>query len=383
MSKVSKKNCFSCGLCGNVCPNGALQLSYSEATGVYYPCINEKICVDCGMCEKICIKTDYCKKKINRDNIIGDYKKICLMSATNLDVRKAATSGGVLNRFVKYLIQADVVQAVLMVCQVHRTKTDTGYTVITKQNVGMLDKNPRKFSSRYCLVPLLVGLKKIESYNSVAVVGTPCQLFGVTKWEHLKNKKIIKIGIACSQGISYKATEYMLRKRGADCNELFYRGNGWPGKSTIISKMKTDNQEHLSSLFNVCYTSQLFRNEACNACSDQLNRCSDISFFDYWNEEELRREHIGKSGVIIRSSETERYIMKMEEEGEIICNKILNEYEVIQSQSWAIKFKVDEKSLLMRLYLKFVRFERKIGIYKLFGKKFFGLHIKLFDYLLK
>ena len=43
------------------------------------------------------------------------------------------------------------------------------------------------------------------------------------------------------------------------------------------------------------FSSQIFKNPACRECHDHFAEYSDISFCDFWNEEERRKEKEGNS----------------------------------------------------------------------------------------
>ena len=50
----SKDKCCGCGLCVVICQFKAIKMELDEE-GFYYPVINEKKCIECGLCEKRCI----------------------------------------------------------------------------------------------------------------------------------------------------------------------------------------------------------------------------------------------------------------------------------------------------------------------------------------
>lgn len=54
MIRISNKiDCCGCQACVSVCPKSAISMEM-DSKGFLYPKVDEKKCVDCGLCDKVC-----------------------------------------------------------------------------------------------------------------------------------------------------------------------------------------------------------------------------------------------------------------------------------------------------------------------------------------
>lgn len=328
IEKISKeRRCMRCGLCGFICPVGALEMIYDDFTGFYTPHVNNK-CIDCGKCFRCCPAENMPKSS----DLIGEYHKIYLAHAGNGGVRFNATSGGVINTLVRYLIDKNIVECVLMTKYSETSPVKASPVIVNKSNAEDLLNNPRDYASRYVSVPVLSELNKIIKMKRIAVVGTPCQISALNILEKLYNIDIIKIGITCSGGMSNKATEQYKQMQHLPESKMYYRGDGWPGKNSLCHGETILKFPHQGSLFERMFSSQIFKNPGCRYCHDHFAEEADISFFDFWDKEEQKTETIGNSSVIVRSQELVDIIGKMAYEEQVVIVKELSLIETVNTQ---------------------------------------------------
>lgn len=124
-------------------------------------------------------------------------------------------------------------------------------------------------------------------------------------------------------------------------SKMFYRGDGWPGKNCLVSDNLILEYNHLGSLFERMFSSQIFKNPGCRECRDHFAEQAEISFCDFWNAEERRTESEGNSCVIIRSKRAREYFDKMQETGFVEAVRSLNENEVAETQMHVLRAKKD------------------------------------------
>lgn len=164
------KRCVSCGACSSVCPSDAISMIYQKQEGFYRPVIDVSKCVDCGKCIRMCPAEHQ-----NQSGLMGEYRDLCLAHSTDINIRHWATSGGVINALVRYILDKDIVEGVLMTGYSEESPIEAQPYILTRNNMSILEQNPRDFASRYVTVPVLSKLEEVKHMKSVAVVGTPCQ----------------------------------------------------------------------------------------------------------------------------------------------------------------------------------------------------------------
>ncbi len=371
-SVIANKMCMRCGGCVAVCPKHVLKISYNNKIGFFDIKEDKTSCIECGLCMTVCpaLKTEY------SDAPIGVYKDLYLSFSCNDYVRKNGTSGGVVNELCQLLLETNTVDSVLLVKS--SSQNEVWAEPIWIESAGHLKKNPRDFASRYISVPVCSLLQKREKNKKYAIVGTPCQIHSAKK---ILGEKHFFIGIACSEGISFQATEQYLKCIGKkDVDTMYYRGNGWPGKTTVYCEKEViQEQEHYVSDFNAIYSSQIFRNRGCRFCHDQFAEEADISFFDFWNSKEVEEEKKGKSGTIIRTEKSETVMNELIRGGKIRKYRNLSEQEIIECQEWVVLLKKKYwNSLIIKVYyffidcLKLLSIPSKLSVmqYKFLGRVF-------------
>ena len=373
---VQASNCRSCGYCFSVCPVNAIDMIYTE--GIFRPTVNASQCVQCGKCVKNCPAENV----FAENGLLGSYMNLLLAHSSNCDVRHNATSGGVINSLVRFLLKERIVDGILMAGYDGKSVNETSSQLITLAEMNILEKRTRDFSSRYVLTPVLTGLRNIpEKIKKLAVVGTACQIQALKLGGGKADLDIFPIGVTCSGGMSYKATEQYKKLQNMPMSKMFYRGDGWPGKNCLISSDGNRLEYvHNGSLFERMFSSQIFKNPGCRECRDHFAENAEISFCDFWNAEERRTESEGNSCVIIRSKRAGEYFDKMQEAGFVEVVRSLNENEVTETQMHVLKAKKGtlHNSVRYRMFTKIVDYVFKHNLYEKFGIKEYNRFCKFY-----
>lgn len=357
--------CASCGMCVSNCTRNAIYMEYSKKEGIYLPQIDKEKCTNCGLCYLRCPMN----KNEKQNTVLGKYTMLCLAHSLDYNVRNDSTSGGVINTLVRFLIEKEYVDCVLMTSYNKGNIIETDSIEITKENLYEICENPRNYASRYVVNPILSHYKECKNkYKKLALVGTPCQIraLGLSKEEN-----VFKIGITCSAGQRYIATEEVKRKKGFTNSAIFYRGDGWPGNNSLIQDKTKKSEKHTGSLFECMFSSQIFKNSACDKCYDHFAEESDISFCDFWSQDEMKNEKVGNSCVIARTDKASDIIKQMREEGYIDIVKELIAKEVIETQKSVLIAKKTEirNSSKYKIYKKIIKLIFNTKIYRLFNKR--------------
>lgn len=332
--KVLKGSCVSCGMCSSICPRNAITMEYKRTNGFFSPIISVDKCIDCGLCLKCC-PTECMDSK----SVMGACLNIYLAHAVDEEIRKKATSGGVINTLVQFILSKNIVEAVLLVGHDANSPIEASAYIVTKDTVSLLAEQPREYTSRYVVVPVMERYKELTGkYKRIAVVGTPCQINSLQRVKKA-GMKILSIGVTCSSGTSYLATQEYKHLMKASDSVMYYRGNGWPGYNSLYMGEEAIEKYHTGSLFERMFSSQIFKNPGCRRCSDHFAENADISFCDFWNAEEMSNEKIGNSCVIVRSKCGKQIFDDMISEGVVSVVRELEKKEVIKSQYGVLKAK--------------------------------------------
>lgn len=364
---VNDRRCMSCGACCAICPTEAIEMVYKEGEGFYRPVINDAKCIRCGKCVKSCPA----EHQKNSD-LMGEFQALYLAHSTNATVRHWATSGGVINALVCYLLDKKLVDGVLMTGYSKDSPVEAQAFWITYNDVSTLKEKPRDFASRYVAVPILEKMKEVSGMTSIAVIGTSCQTTALKiMGGGTRDLNIFRIGITCSGGMSYKATKEYKRVQNLQSAKMFYRGDGWPGKNSLVTDTVCVNAVHSGSLYERMFSSQIFKNPGCRYCKDHFAENADISFCDFWNKDELATEREGNSCVIVRTQRAQELIQKMQDDNYIEVVRNLEESEIEAGQMHVLRAKKGDpyKALSYQLFLKAIDFVFNHQIYRLFGLK--------------
>ena len=122
---VQNSRCRSCGYCFSVCPVNAIEMVYAD--GFFRPEVNANQCVQCGKCVKCCPA----ENEFIEAGLLGHYIKLQLAHSSDRKVRHNATSGGVINSLVQFLLKEQVVDGVLMAGYDSKSVNETSTQLIT------------------------------------------------------------------------------------------------------------------------------------------------------------------------------------------------------------------------------------------------------------
>ncbi|PIQ89638.1 MAG: hypothetical protein COV72_02150 [Candidatus Omnitrophica bacterium CG11_big_fil_rev_8_21_14_0_20_42_13] len=301
---IDLRLCNTCGSCVGVCPNNAISIidELPRLTGA---------CNECGLCFEVCPGIEFPYPAMNRelfndsnvDYEIGSYRAIHFARARNKQISEKASSGGVVTSLLSYLFDSGEIKAAVVVGQ------DKTRPWMPRANIALSKEEIfASAQSKYSMIPLNMLLADLTQYEGeVAYVGLPCHIHGLRKAQKAGHRGANKIkyciGIFCGFNMSFKATEFLIKKSKIakeNIKSLEYRGGPWPGGFMIKSK---DKKEYFLEKHSYNYLNSLFTPKRCLVCPDLTSEFADLSVGDAW--------HItGYSTVLTRSEKGER-MMKM------------------------------------------------------------------------
>jgi coenzyme F420 hydrogenase subunit beta len=332
--------CISCGLCKVACPRKAIKIAYDNERGLFLPVIDEKICNKCGICLEVCygFKVDdkFYLQLFNYkpSSIIGNYKNAYIGFAKNQELRFNSTSGGVVTALLMYLLEERIIDGAIV------TKMDKFDPPMAKSFIATTARELLLASgSKYCPVSLADSFEKLEYGKKYAVVGLPCQIYGIRKLSEL-NPKIrssiyLYLGILCGGMPSYLGTRYLLKVYNMEKQRIRrfeYRGGGWPGR-LLIQGESEGKQKKVSITYPEYWqgTFGYFKPFRCTICHIGFNEFSDISCGDAWLPEIMAKDKIGTSLIITRTEIGEKILYDAFQKGRIQITPIGNR-DILRSQ---------------------------------------------------
>jgi coenzyme F420 hydrogenase subunit beta len=152
-----------------------------------------------------------------------------------------------------------------------------------------------------------------ESDSPCAFIGKPCDVEGLRKAQklrpELREKIPCAIGIFCAGTPSTKATLDLLKKHHADLDRLEafrYRGNGWPGMSSMSYEGEPSARDLLSYEESWGFL-QSYRPLRCHLCPDGTSEFADVACGDPWYRP-IEDDEPGRSLVIVRTETGRRLV---------------------------------------------------------------------------
>ncbi len=299
--------CIGCGFCASLV--GGRSSLVERSDGFYHPFVDTdnpeiikkifEICpgLHCSFFGKMTTK---------HERIWGPIKQAKLGYATDDAIRWYGSSGGGITALISHMLDKGIIDAVIQVGQSRNDPLRTETYVNTKKEEVL-----HCASSRYCPSSPLIKIYNIlsEPDTKFAFVGRPCDVSALRKYirlnPYLQSRVVLLISFFCASTPSYRATELLLSKLNIKKEELdnfWYRGRGWPGRATAISKSgKTNSLSYMESWGDVLSNYAHFR---CKICPDGVGFSADISFADAWETDRngpVFHEKDGRNVILVRT----------------------------------------------------------------------------------
>ena len=299
--KVIEKYCTGCGLCKAV---KGVNL-HVDSNGYYHPHLKTEESI--SFCENVCPSQG---TSILRSNgtIWGLSQNVWLGFANDKNIRSHSSSGGMITAICCYLLSANIVDGII------QTKMDPSNPISTITVVSKtIDEVKECSGSRYSIShPLETLFDIVEPNKKYAFVGKPCDVSALRCYleqdEELGERISILISFFCAGMPSIKANQKLLNYLGCSsdeqCCDLQYRGDGWPGYTTV----KLKNGEINKCSYQESWRTILGRDVAqiCRLCPDGIGELADISCGDAWylsdDDKPLFDERDGRNVVFARTN---------------------------------------------------------------------------------
>lgn len=284
---ADKYHCTGCAACAQACSHQAIQM-IPNTEGFFFPKIDDKICVECGVCSQWCPEL-HPVSKLNY-SIQKSYAFI------NYEDRKISSSGGAFSLFAKWILdQGGIVFGAAM----------DEYFAVRHIGISSVDDLNKLRGSKYVQSVIGDSYKQVreclKNEKKVLFTGTGCQVAGL--YAFLKGKRyegqLITLDLVCHGVPSQAAFSCYLEKlkkidRSSSRNIdgfRFRKLDSWDYRPAVkFAKSKW----HILTLWENAYMNAFFKGiiyrESCYNCSYcNMERIGTCTIADFWG--------IGKHGV--------------------------------------------------------------------------------------
>lgn len=302
---LNKHKCSGCTACMAVCPKHCVKMHQDEE-GFMYPIVDERYCIECGMCLKVCpfIKENYKRPLQAYDTPIVYAAKHRLNK-----VRLSSTSGGVFTAISDAVLSDGGV-----ICGAvfdHKKKT-VKHIIAYDQ-----EQRNRMRGSKYVqsdLGNIFLDIKKLLCENTkVLFIGTPCQTAGLISFLNKDYDNLLVVDILChsvpSPLIFHNAID------GKEINDICFRNKqkGW--RNSYEFSIETPFGKEINTTYLNLFFKGLTNRPSCYNCRfTNTKRASDLTIGDYWNINHIDKsfeDNLGVSCILINSPKGMRYFNKI------------------------------------------------------------------------
>lgn len=317
--KLFIEYCTGCGLCKT-----ARCISFEEnSKGFLVPLLSKN---DIPFCIKVCPAGGNALNNYQDTTIWGSFKRCLLGWAANEKVREGSSSGGVLTALCCYLLDHRLVDGIIQSRQLPDDIRKVE-TIVSRTKTDVLSC----MGSRYTASCPLMNLKElVRTGERYAFVGKPCdvsalRIFMEEEASEMKEQIIYLLSFFCAGQPSIDANNSLLNTLGGndldDCADLQYRGNGWPGFTTLTKKDGTKRQID----YETSWMKILGRDvrKICRFCADGTGELADIACGDAWylgkNGRPDFTERPGRNIIFVRTDVGKNFLKEAINEGAIIA----------------------------------------------------------------
>ncbi len=335
---IDNSLCCGCSACVQRCPKQCIVL-VEDAEGFFYPHVDEKECIDCGLCEKVC-------PWLNRDEPLHPLQTLAVKNC-NEEERMRSSSGGVFVALAKATLdKGGVVFGAIFDedWEVKHTWADT------------LEGVQAMMSSKYLQSRIeqtyLEAERFLKEGREVLFSGTPCQISGLKRFLRKEYMNLLAVDFLChgvpSPGVWRRylkeLSEQTARRAAAGKNTVLSSSlndlpvitgiafrdktlHGWKKFSFVVrgrSAYKADQNSvllsgiHIENPFMKGFLANIYLRPSCYDCKCKCGRShSDLTIADFWGIDRLMPEFDDDQGVslvLVNSHKGEEYLGSLDME---------------------------------------------------------------------
>lgn len=299
----NKKACCGCMVCGDACPKGAMTFPYDNE-GFWYPSVDSKLCVNCGLCEKVCPmqNLEYVKRNKKEDlKVYGGYHN-------DIVIRFDSTSGGIFSALAQTMYDEKG--------YVSGAFYNDDFDVENYISNSKLDL--RKLRSSKYVQSSATGLYKkikslLDSGEKILACGSPCQMAALRTYLQKDYDNLLIVDFLCracnSPKVFHKYLESLESKYASKITAIKDKNkdHGW---RSLARKITFENGEvyygeGYDDNYRRGYHLNVFERPSCYDCKFKgVPRISDITLGDFWGIERIDSsidKNLGTSLIMLNS----------------------------------------------------------------------------------
>jgi coenzyme F420-reducing hydrogenase beta subunit len=277
---IDKPNCCGCHACYNSCPQKCISMQ-SDDEGFWYPVVDQKECIDCGLCETVC--------PILSKPMVENRPTAYACLNKDDKIRQQSSSGGVFSVVAANVLANHGV--------VFGAGFDSEFSVLHSWTDG-LDGLRNFRGSKYVQSSIGDTYERAKDFlkqgRQVLFSGTPCQIAGLKSYLGKDYEGLICLDIICHGVPSPLVWKQYCSKQGNN-NELksiSFRDKTFGWKRFSLKFTDKNNDEYLKDLnsdeFMQGFLKNVYLRPSCYHCSFKtLARQSDITLADFWGIENI------------------------------------------------------------------------------------------------
>lgn len=305
---ISKDNCCGCMACFNICPTNAIIMEEDEE-GFLYPKIDDKKCINCGLCKKVCDFNDRQDKNDKKDG------KVFAVKHNSNDVRNTSTSGGMFTALYTKIIEE---KGVVYGATLDSNLDAKHIRCETLEECALCKGSKYVQSNSKDIYPLIAN--DLKAGKKVLLTGTACQIEGIKSYLNLKKiptDNLITCDFICHGVPSNKVFRDHIKNLELKHNSkvVSYRfrtkTHGWVGhheEATLENGRVLSKGKYLDIYKQLYGTLCIIRPSCYNCKYAKEEHYSDITIGDFWGLETSKDnffDNLGVSFVMINSKKGE------------------------------------------------------------------------------
>ncbi len=301
---LEKSKCCGCAACFSSCPHQAISMRFDDE-GFEYPVINQKNCVDCGLCQKVCPVIQYDKRQIQRD-AHNEAQMGYAARNKNYAQRLISSSGSIFPPIAEWILENDGI----VVGAAYDEQFNVVHKIIDSTD-GLVDIQGSKYLQCKADNTTFIRIREeLKVGRLVLYAGMACQVEGLKAFLRKEYDNLYTIDLICMGIPSPIVWQKYLKTFFAD-ERLKYvnfkeKSIGW---NSFCFYVKTDKRDFKERGMENLYLQSMFRTwnmrPSCFTCPfKKERRFSDFTLADCWGASKLVPEindNKGLSSVIVHS----------------------------------------------------------------------------------